>query len=205
MTTCCLIFDLGKVLIDFSIERACTQIAAVAGHDVQEIKSFLFDDGLENRFEAGEFDFDHLHGLFEARVGKSISRLELSYACANIFCPMDETIELIKSLKKYSGLPLVLLSNTNHVHWEFIQKNWQIGKLFEHHILSFQIGAMKPTRKIYDAAIAVAGCGAAECFFTDDIHANVLGAIESGIDAVQFSSAAQIEQELTKRGVRVSN
>ena len=61
-----LIFDLGKVLIDFSVERACSQIAEVAGVPPILIKSFLFDDGLEFQFEQGLIDFNSLHQSFES-------------------------------------------------------------------------------------------------------------------------------------------
>jgi putative hydrolase of the HAD superfamily len=60
---------------------------------------------------------------------------------------------------------------------------------------------MKPGREIYRRAIAAAGCRPEECFFTDDIPEFVEGARREGIDAVQFQSSAQIEDELRLRGV----
>jgi HAD superfamily hydrolase (TIGR01509 family) len=64
------------------------------------------------------------------------------------------------------------------------------------------VGALKPEDRIYEEAIARAQCTAQECFFTDDIAEYVAGAQRAGMDAVQFHSAAQIEQELLDRGVR---
>jgi HAD superfamily hydrolase (TIGR01509 family) len=58
----------------------------------------------------------------------------------------------------------------------------------------------KPSSKIYEAAIARAGCSPEECFFTDDLAVNVEAARKHGMDAVQFHSAAQIEAELRARG-----
>ena len=60
---------------------------------------------------------------------------------------------------------------------------------------------MKPDPKIFEDAIAHAGCAAAECFFTDDLAPNVEAARTHGIDAVQFESAAQLEGELQARGL----
>jgi putative hydrolase of the HAD superfamily len=60
---------------------------------------------------------------------------------------------------------------------------------------------MKPSPVIYQRAIAEARCFAHECFFTDDIAEYVEAAKEQGIDAVQFQSCAQIEEELRCRGV----
>jgi glucose-1-phosphatase len=63
------------------------------------------------------------------------------------------------------------------------------------------VGAMKPSPKIYQAAIEAAQCAPEECFFTDDIPAYVEAAREHGIDAVQFQSCEQIQRELRTRGV----
>ncbi len=73
---------------------------------------------------------------------------------------------------------------------------------FHSYVLSYKVGAMKPSPLIYRKAIEAAGCEPGECFFTDDIEAYVEGARAQGIDAVRFQSAAQIEAELLKRGVR---
>jgi FMN phosphatase YigB (HAD superfamily) len=50
--------------------------------------------------------------------------------------------------------------------------------------------------------VELAGCRPEECFFTDDILEYVEGARSLGIDAVQFHSAAQLLEELSKRDVR---
>ena len=82
-----------------------------------------------------------------------------------------------------------------------IRENYPLIKHFDEYILSYEVGALKPSPRIYEEAIARAGCEARECFFTDDIPEYVAGARKAGIDAVQFESASQIERELLKRGV----
>jgi putative hydrolase of the HAD superfamily len=72
---------------------------------------------------------------------------------------------------------------------------------FDDYILSYQVGALKPSAEIYREAIARAQCRPEECFFTDDILAYVEAAREQGIDAVQFLSLAQLESDLRTRGV----
>jgi putative hydrolase of the HAD superfamily len=96
---------------------------------------------------------------------------------------------------------LLLLSNTNAIHFEMVFERYPLLKHFDEYILSYKVGAMKPSPLIYQAALAKAECKPEECFFTDDIPAYVEGAKAQGIDAVQFQSAAQIEAELNARGV----
>jgi HAD superfamily hydrolase (TIGR01509 family) len=61
---------------------------------------------------------------------------------------------------------------------------------------------MKPDPKIYRAAIERAGCLPGECFYADDIAAYVEAARAVGLDAVQFENLAQLQRELTSRGIR---
>jgi glucose-1-phosphatase len=96
---------------------------------------------------------------------------------------------------------LVLLSNTNAIHFEMLRENYPLLRHFHALVLSYEVGAMKPLPLIYHRAIEAAGCLPEECFFTDDMAAYVTAARAQGIDAVQFQSAAQIEAELRKRGV----
>ena len=96
---------------------------------------------------------------------------------------------------------LLLLSNTNALHFELLEKAYPILAQFHEHVLSYRVGAMKPSPQIYQAAISAAGCAPQECFFTDDIQAYVDAAREHGIDAVQFHNCEQIQQELRSRGV----
>jgi len=82
-----------------------------------------------------------------------------------------------------------------------IRRNYPILRHFDEFVLSYEIGSMKPAAKIYQEAIARSGCAAEECFFTDDILVNVEAAREHGIDAVQFHSADQLENELRLRSL----
>jgi putative hydrolase of the HAD superfamily len=68
-------------------------------------------------------------------------------------------------------------------------------------VLSYEVGAMKPAPEIYREAVAKAGCSPGEIFFTDDIAMNVEAAREHGIDAVQFQSLPQLEDDMRSRGI----
>ena len=96
---------------------------------------------------------------------------------------------------------VLLLSNTNAIHFQMVRENYALLRHFDEYVLSYQVGALKPSPRIYEEAIARARCEPAECFFTDDIAEYVTAARTAGIDAVQFESAAQIERELRRRGV----
>lgn len=201
-----LVFDLGKVIVEFSVEKACHQLAKVAGGIKADlVKSFLFEDGLEYRFEAGEFDFFQLHHLFEQRFDRSISPMELRHAAADIFTPISPTIDILKNLRTNyeSKIPMVLLSNTNEVHWDYIEKNWSISSFFDHTVLSYEEKCLKPDEKIYRSVLKKTGVDAYDCFFVDDLKANIDAAKKLGFDAAIFTNSEALRHDLIARGLQV--
>ena len=63
---------------------------------------------------------------------------------------------------------------------------------------------MKPATEIYADAVASVGLRPQEIFFVDDLEANVEGARQAGFDAVHYTSAAELDKALRKRGVRIN-
>ena len=106
---------------------------------------------------------------------------------------------LVEHLRKQYRM--LILSNTNAIHWKMLRETYPILHLFHDQVLSYEVKAMKPEEAIYRAAIEKAECRAEECFFTDDVQAYVDAARSYGIDAVQFQSHDQVVEELRARDV----
>jgi putative hydrolase of the HAD superfamily len=200
-----IIFDLGKVLIDFSVDRACSQVAALVDSSPQKVHEFLFADGREFDFERGLISFSDLHRQFESYFETSVLPAALKHAASDIFNPLPETLNILSSIHtRYQGSrPIILLSNTNEIHWEHIERNWSISRWFDDLVLSFEIKSMKPDKKIYLEAVSKSGHKAGECFFVDDVPANVEGAKKCGIDAVLFENSAKLTHDLKLRGISI--
>jgi putative hydrolase of the HAD superfamily len=96
---------------------------------------------------------------------------------------------------------LVLLSNTNAIHFEMVRANYPLLRHFDDLVLSYEVKAMKPDRRIFEIAVERAACRPEECFYTDDIPAFIEGARQLGIDAVRFESAEQLQREMRARGI----
>jgi putative hydrolase of the HAD superfamily len=207
-----LYFDLGNVLLGFSHERMCGQMAEVAGLPAELMREFLFaDEGpdcLQWQIEDGRLDLDGYYAQFCARTSTRPDRARLEFAAADIFWPLDENIEFLRQLAA-AGNQLGLLSNINPLHWQFVsdgkypwlQQPGRPGSLFNSVVLSYEAGAMKPGRRIYEAAAAKVGAKPSDVFFVDDRAENVAGALAAGLDAVQFVGLAQLRLDLRARGV----
>jgi glucose-1-phosphatase len=197
------IFDLGKVLIPFDFSRGYRAMEQYCRYPAAEIPKRIAATDLVHRFETGLVeprDFvAQLSGLLDLRVTYE----QFREIWSSIFLP-DTLVP--ESLLAGIGARyrLLVLSNTNAIHFEMVRQSYPMLRHFHDLVLSYEVKAMKPSPAIYREAIARAECRPEECFYTDDIAAYVEGARRAGIDAVQFESCAQLERELAARGIRWS-
>jgi putative hydrolase of the HAD superfamily len=195
------IFDLGRVLVPFDFHRGYLRLEALCGIPAAEIPAHLAGNSLVTDFESGKIAPRDFAGRFCSHLNVDISYQQFCDIWSSIFLP-DPLIPEAMLQGIARNYPLVLLSNTNAIHFEMLMETYPLMRHFHSYVLSYKVGALKPRPVIYQKAIEAAGCQPGECFFTDDIEAYVDAARAQGIDAVQFQSAAQIEAELHKRGVR---
>ena len=194
-----IIFDLGNVLVQFDFERWRQALADFCPYAAAEIRRRIAATDLVERFETGLIEPPD----FVAQLS-GILALDMDYAD---FCRLWSSIftDPLVPEAMLEGLAaryrLMLLSNTNAIHFEMIRENYPLLRHFHERILSYEVHAMKPRREIFQAILERCGCRPEECFYTDDIAAYVEAARRLGIDAVQFESPAQLERELMARGI----
>ena len=194
------IFDLGKVIVPFDLERGYRALQPHCGYPIEEIPKRIGGTDLVRRFESGETtpeDFvERLSSLLGIRVGYE----QFCQMWSAIFLP--DTIvpeELLERLhRRYR---VMLLSNTNAIHFDMIRERYAALRHFDDFVLSYQVRAMKPAPRIYAEAIARAGCLPGECFYTDDVQTYVDGARRAGLDAVLFRSVDELEADMRTRGI----
>ena len=75
--------------------------------------------------------------------------------------------------------------------------------LLDRHIVSYEVGHMKPSREFYEACVSAAGLPAASCVFIDDLAENVNGAHRRGPDRAHYTDTPTLIADLRRRGVEV--
>lgn len=195
-------FDLGKVLVNFDVNRMLGQMADVSGATVDTLKKVIFDDGLQLRYEAGEIGDEEFFETFCQQTGTRPDRDALRHAASDIF-ELNYSMAAMVGQLRAAGYPLGILSNTCHAHWEHCRRHYRIIEgLFDIAALSFEIRAIKPDAAIFRAAANLAGHKPEEIFFVDDTLGHVEGARTAGWDAVQYQTTPQLATELRRRGAR---
>lgn len=195
-----IILDLGNVIVPFDFKRGYAQMALSCRYTAAEIPARIRSSDLVTRFESGQIDARSFVTKLSTILDLDTTYESFCDVWMSIFLPEPLIPEsLIQKLGEKHRL--LLLSNTNEIHFPMLREVYPMLGRFDDHILSYRVGALKPSAKIYREAIARAHCRPEECFFTDDIPAYVEAAREHGIDAVQFLSLGQLESELQNRGI----
>lgn len=197
-----LYFDLGNVLLFFSHDRMCRQMAEVIGVAPEAVRKLLFDTPLELDCEYGRITTEAFYETLCAEFNCRPDFHRLAIAGSDIF-HVNVTMKAVLGQLAACHHRIGLLSNTSDLHWRFFAdgRYSMIPDVFECVALSFRMGRMKPEREIYLEAAELAGVEPEEIFYVDDVAANVHGAREAGFDAVQYTSTPQFVSDLRSRGV----
>lgn len=197
-----LYFDLGKVLVDYSVEQMLQQIGGVAGITTEEARAAVFDGGLMRQHETGRLSRREFYEAFCASIGRRPDFNALTTAVAAIFTLKVPMLPVVAQLRQ-AGHAMGILSNTCETHWQDRCDQYRIvAEGFAVYALSFRIGALKPDAAIFLAAAELAGHRPEDIFFVDDIAGHVAGARAAGFDAVQFTTAEALSADLRQRGIR---
>jgi putative hydrolase of the HAD superfamily len=106
----------------------------------------------------------------------------------------EHTLEVLEDVRRRE-VSLSLLSNAPRELASALRRD-SIFELFDHLIFSSELGLVKPEPGIFEAAIEIVSAPPSEILFVDDRAANVEAAVDAGMQAILFSSAAQLQAEL---------
>ena len=198
-------FDLGNVILNFSHELGCVQMAEVAGVDADVIRRFAFDSDMALQYERGDITTREFYEFFCEQTDTQPDCEQLTAAGSDIFEINVPILPVVTQLCQ-RGVPIGVLSNTCDMHWQWVsQGRFRIlPTYFDRVALSFELRQVKPDAEIYTAAARLAGVEPGEVFFTDDRIENVKGARAAGVDAELFESVAKLVDDLESRGIQLT-
>ena len=194
-------FDVGNVLLFFSHERMCRQLASVYGCSAGRMRSVLFSSGLADEYDLGRVTTQEVFERLGEAVGRSADLRQARTAAAEIFEPNESIVPIVDELQRRS-VKLILLSNTCEVHSSYCLERFGILGRFDDRVLSWEVGFRKPDDGIFRVALERAGCSAEECLFVDDIEDYVEAAARLGIRSQLFLGAADLARTLDLGNLR---
>ncbi len=106
-----------------------------------------------------------------------------------------DLMALVDSLRR-AGYRVGLLSNEALSLEQMLRHDLAIYERFDAVVISAAIGVMKPDPGSYRAIAQMLGVDTAECVFIDDVPANVAGARQTGMQAIQYRAGMDMRAAL---------
>jgi glucose-1-phosphatase len=199
-----LLFDLGRVIIDISTDRAHGRWAELAGVPVAEIAARhaarIVGSEAYCRHERGEITDQAFFAHLRRDLEIELTDAQLSDGWNAVFIGEMPDIRRVLA-RAQTALPLFAFSNTNTAHTAFWSVRFaDLLAPFRKIYLSHEIGARKPEPAAFRAVVADMAIAPQRILFFDDVAENVAGARECGLNAVQVATTADIERALGNMG-----
>lgn len=171
------LFDIGKVLLDFDFRPSLARLVASDEAEAEQKLAAILAG--KDDFEAGKTPLEIFVPTTLATLGEGVSEAALLSAWRDIFTPNLPMWNDVEQLHR-AGHRLILFSNTNAIHVPWILENYPIFRFFDEAVYSFEVGAIKPQREIYQHAIEKFDLIPAETRYIDDLAANIAQGVEFG-------------------------
>ncbi|MDG1729069.1 MAG: HAD family phosphatase [Algibacter sp.] len=168
-----LIFDFGNVFINLNIEAAHKH--ALEMFQIEELSEEML--GFNSFYEQGLISTDEFLEFYSDNFPK-LSKEEL----INIWNFMlkdfpQRRLNFLKELQQSSKYKLILLSNTNVLHIDYIKKHVPFYEAFKNcfdaFYLSHEIQLVKPNQDIFEFVLNENKLKAEACVFIDDNKDNI--------------------------------
>ncbi|HOB98555.1 MAG TPA: HAD family phosphatase [Verrucomicrobiota bacterium] len=194
------IFDLGKVLLDFDYGIAIRRLAPKVQIPADQIHALVNQSGLLHDYESGAIGTDQFFARIQAASGYRGTLDEFGATFADIFVAIEPMIALHAQLRRL-GVPTYILSNTNELAVRHVIRHYPFFSQFDGYVLSYEHRVMKPAPEIYAIAEALARHRGPDLFYIDDWPENVEAARRRGWRAVLHQTPEQSRAAVAAAGL----
>ncbi|HYE30761.1 MAG TPA: HAD family phosphatase [Methylomirabilota bacterium] len=184
------VFDLGKVLLDFDFGKASRALSAHCTASEPEIRIMLDQSPLLHQCERGEITAEQFFQAIQTASGFNRSFTDFAPLFGDIFEPIPEMIQLNEDLRR-AGFKTYIFSNTSSLAAEHIRERYPFFINFDAFVLSYECGCMKPDARIYERVEQVTGCKGAEILYIDDRLENIEAGAARGWQTIHQTNAAR--------------
>ncbi len=186
-----LIFDLGGVILDLSVDHTLQSFAEISGLKKEKVKELFISSKGFLDYEKGEIEDDEFRSfvcdLYSVKVDDAT--LDASWNAMLLGIPRQK-LDLLLTLKQKFNV--YLLSNTNNIHLNYINDQIltpvfgekSLDRYFHKTYYSHYMKKRKPDTDIFEQVLEENNLKPQETLFLDDNADNIGGAHALGIQTV---------------------
>ncbi len=186
-----ILFDLGGVVCRFQPQRRLAALAAASDLSPDEVRARIWDSGFDAECDRGRFTARGIHERVMELIGLRMSYDDFRAAWALAFEPDPDVLAVVDALRP--RVRTALLTDNGPVLLDAMPLIFpDIARRFNPLLFSCALGALKPSRALFDAALARLREPKEAVLLVDDSPRVVEGARSYGLAAVRFTGAAAL-------------
>jgi HAD superfamily hydrolase (TIGR01509 family) len=194
------VFDLGKVLVDFDYGIAARNVAARGNVTGEELMRVMAQSPLLLEYERGRLTNQQFYQEICAASGFSGDIEEFATFFADIFTPIEPMVELHAALRR-QRMPTYIFSNTNDFAVRQIRRRFPFFSAFDGYILSYEHGALKPEAKLYEVVERKTGRRGPEILYLDDRPENIAAGAARAWQVILHENPEESRAAMNRLGV----
>lgn len=190
------IFDMDGVLDRYDLNARLEHLGAATGKSPDTIYAAIWESGLEDAADAGQYSAKEYLKACSDRVGARITRDAWVAARRAAMTPNREVLSLASALKQRTGIA-VLTNNGFLVKETFGQMFPELPPLFGDRLhVAAEFGTKKPDPEVYRRLAGRHGIMPQAAMMIDDKPENVAGAEVAGLTGHRFKNAEDLTLRL---------
>ena len=192
-----IVFDMGNVLLDYNPEVPLNKFCqSEEAKDI--IRRELFGGPEWVQLDLGNITVEQAYNSISSRIPEKYhSELkECIYKWDICMVPLEGAKEFLQYVKT-NEYKIFILSNAHKSFYEYFPRAIDLN-IFDGVVVSADIHAVKPDKKIYEYILDKYSLNPAECLFIDDRADNVAGATAAGMNAFQFKNDFEAVKNILK-------
>ena len=196
------VFDLGKVLLDFDYSLAAGKLEPRSKLLALDFRTVIDQSPLLLRYETGLLSTEEFFEEVQKRSGYSGDLSEFGAAFGDIFRPIEPMVQLQATLRDL-GLRTYAFSNTNELAVRHIRGRFPFFSLFDGCILSYEHRAMKPDPRLYAVVEELTGNRGADLLYIDDRAENIAAGADRGWRTILHETPSATIEAVRRSGLQV--
>ncbi len=190
-----IIFDLGNVLVRVDYPAFLRTLGFDHTMSGEELYRLLEVDS--RAYETGKVSPREYLAALNEKLGTRYSFKQFERAWRSI---LPEAVpgmpELVERLAR--EYRLMILSNTNELHFRHMMELLPFLRHFERFFLSFEIGYLKPEPAVYNHVLSEVGIPPDRFLFIDDLEPNIEAARNAGMSGIVFRGVELLRKDLER-------
>ncbi|MFO7721393.1 MAG: HAD family phosphatase [Gillisia sp.] len=174
-----IIFDFGDIFVNLDKPATYRELEK---YGIKDFPAIISDKNL--KYEKGLITSEEFLNSYKEEFGLETESVKNSWNSILIDFP-EYRFNFIKKLSEEKKYQLILLSNTNEIHIDWIIENVpffeKFKDCFDAFYLSHEINLRKPDSNIYEFVLKTHSLSPEDCLFIDDTKENTEAASAMGI------------------------